>query len=327
MEHDDICIAYMTHEEAKKLVVPRERDAHKGNFGKLLCICGSDKMPGAAMLCTEAAYRMGAGIVRLASVRSVTDKAVLRVPEIVTLPLPSAPCGTIGADSTDILEEALETATACVIGCGLGISGDTENIVRCILRCAKCPLIVDADALNIISKDTNMLARTAAQTVITPHVGEMSRLTGMSAEMIQSDRVRAAVSFAERYGTAVVLKGSETVTAGTVGGKTSGSRISVRRISDGKIVERDSAGNASVQKVSAIVNTSGNPGMAKGGSGDVLAGVIGGRAAQGRDLFESAALGVYIHGKAGDIAAEEMSEYGIMPTDVIDRLAEVFTMK
>lgn len=263
----------------------RKNDCNKGTFGTLSCICGSYGMAGAAMLCGSAAMTCGSGIVKMILPESIYPIAAANLWEAVFVPLKQAASGTLSAENIDRILETCEKSTAVVLGCGLGVSKDTRLIVETILKkCAK-PIILDADGINCLSKHIDVLSSREYPTVLTPHPGEMSRLTGLTVGEIQSNREKISVDFASRYNCTLVLKGVGTITT------------------DGKKI---------------ITNTSGNGCLAKGGSGDVLAGIIGALICQGIDVFSAAASGVYLHGLAADGCISKYSTPCVMARDVIN---------
>ncbi len=270
----------------------RPRDSHKGSYGKLLIIGGSQRFMGAAALAALAAMRTGAGYVTLASTKEVCRTTLPLLPEVVMLPLRQTVEGTLSYESMDELREAMEHATAILLGNGLGSSADACRIVYEVIRHAKCPVVVDADGINALSRSIEIMRQAQAPIILTPHLMELSRLTTLPVEQLKRESLEAGRSFAGEYQATVVLKGAYTVTAA----------------SDGQV----------------YINTTGNAGLAKAGSGDVLAGVIGTLAAQGREPALAAACGVWLHGMAADYAAQEYSQYGLLPRDVIDALPRVF---
>ena len=264
----------------------RDPEGHKGTYGRLLMLCGSIGMAGACMMAARAALRSGVGLLNIAIPHALYPILAPAVPEAVfTL-----------YDPDETLEprlaEALEKADACLVGCGLGTAPYAERIVQTVLEKAECPVVLDADALNILAKTPEKLLTPRVPIIVTPHPGEMARLSGKLMEDIRADRIRTAKEFAAKYRVITVLKGAGTVTA---------------------------APNGEVR-----INTTGNPGMAKGGSGDVLAGITGALLAQGMEPFEAAYAAVCIHGAAGDRCAKRLSEHGMLPTDLIEALPEIF---
>lgn len=256
---------------------PRRRDSHKGNFGTVLVIAGSEGMLGAAILCARAALRGGAGLVRACLPAALRAPFMVAVPSATTLARSGAP------------SRWLADVSAVVLGPGLGAGAGTRRLVTAVLRAARVPLVLDADALNVLAPLRSRL-RTRAPVVITPHPGEAARLLGTTPEKIQNGRVAAVAELALQSGKTALLKGSGSLV-------TDGSRL--------------------------FANRTGNPGMAKGGTGDVLAGLIGALLAQGMDPFDAACLGVHVHGKAGDLAARRISTPGMCADDLPLLIAEV----
>ena len=253
----------------------RAANTHKGDYGRLFILAGSRGYTGAAALCARAAVRGGAGLVTLAVPEDIYPIAAVKCDEAMVRPLPE--------DDGSVLEQARD-CDAALIGPGLGQGDRAERLVLALLRALECPVILDADGLNIISKHIDVLDGRSGTTVLTPHEGEFSRLTGCPLPV--RDRTGMARQFAQAHHCTLVLKGHRTVTA----------------FPDG----------------TCAVNPTGNPGMAKGGSGDVLAGLMAALAAQGLDNAIPAA--VWLHGRAGDLAAEDKGEYGMTPSDVIERI-------
>lgn len=250
----------------------RRRDAHKGDFGRLFLLAGSREYTGAPALCANAAVRTGAGLVTLAVPEEVWPIAAVKCDEAMVWPLPE--------DYDTILKKA-SACDAVVMGPGLGQSERAEQLVLSLLQDLECPVVVDADGLNILSRHIDVLDNRKGCTVLTPHEGEFSRLSGGTLPI--ADRITAACEFAKAHGCILVLKGHRTVTARPDG--------------------------------SCTVNTTGNPGMARGGSGDALAGMLGALLCQGIQAAPETA--VWLHGRAGDLAAAEKGEYGMTVTDLI----------
>lgn len=275
--------------EVGHLFPERKSDAHKGSFGHLLCICGSRNMVGAAVLSTSAALRSGAGLVTVAFPESAYLPIATKLTESLFMPLPETAEGTLSKDCLPKLIASLDKYDAIVIGCGLGVNDDTAAVVKAVLENTKVPVIVDADGINIIAKDISILQNAKSKVVLTPHPKEMSRLTGTPAEIIQSDRIGWARKFSEENSVYLALKGSNTV-----------------------VTEPDSR--------KTYVNASGNNGLSKGGSGDVLSGIMGGFAVQGFRLIDAITAAVYIHGHVADIVADNLSKRGMLPSDIVDEL-------
>ena len=270
----------------------RNLDSNKGSYGKLLSVCGSMRMQGAAVLCANAAVKSGIGLLTCAFPQKAYCAIAPKLTEPLMLPLPDDEKGFLAAEAISDIEEKLLSATAVVIGCGLGIADGTRKVFEFVLKNAKCPVIIDADGLNILSENIDILKTVKVPVVLTPHPGEMSRRLKKSIDEIQQDRVCACKELADKTGAAVLLKGCNTVIA-----------------FDGDV----------------YVNPTGNPGMAKGGSGDVLSGIIGSLLAQGIKPLVSAVCGAYIHGLSGDMLAKEYSLTGLTPSMIIDFLPKLFS--
>ena len=264
----------------------RDPEGHKGTYGRLLMICGSIGMAGACMMAAKAALRCGVGLLNVAIPHALYPILAPLIPEAVFTLYDTD-------ESMEArMEEALQKADACLIGCGLGTTPYAERLVRTVVDKAKCPLVLDADALNILAKAPEQLLNVLKTAVITPHPGEMARLSGTGVEAIRDSRIQTARAFAEKYRVVTVLKGAGTVIAAPGG--------EVR------------------------INMTGNPGMAKGGSGDVLAGMTASLLAQGLESFEAAYAAVCLHGASGDRCAERLSQHAMLPTDMIEALPAVF---
>lgn len=257
---------------ARALLPARQPWAHKGTSGRVIVVAGSPGLTGAAALAATAAVRTGAGLVTLAVAESLSPIMAVKLTEVMTKPLPETASGALGLAAVPLIDELAATADALAIGPGLGRDHETAEAVREIVHTAICPLVIDADGLNALAGYTDILLDAAALPVLTPHPGELSRLTGLPVAAINADRLAVAREAAARFGAIVVLKGAGTVVA----------------YPDGE----------------AFINTTGNAGMATGGTGDVLTGVIAALIAQGLTSHDAAVAGVYIHGLAGDMAAD-----------------------
>jgi ADP-dependent NAD(P)H-hydrate dehydratase len=270
----------------------RHRDAHKGTFGTVLALAGGRGTAGAAALVGGSALRSGAGLVRVLCPDEVLPTVAGFEPSYMTYPVAADPDGLAALESSrKALERFLPTASVLAMGPGLGQSADLRELVRWVVESVEVATVLDADALNNLAGQTDTLARLKRPLVLTPHPGEFARLTGRSIAEIQSDRETHALALAEARHLVVVLKG-----AGTI-------------VTDGRRL---------------YVNTTGNPGMATGGSGDALTGVIAALIAQEIEPFEAACLGVYAHGLAGDIARDGNGEVGMIAGDIVDSLADAF---
>ena len=271
---------------------PRAVDGHKGDYGKVCIIAGSVGMSGAAALAGRAALRAGAGLVRVATPKSVLPIVASIEPCFTTIALPEDGEGRISAKAIKIILEAAGENDAVAFGPGVGVSGALRSILGALLEQEALRLLIDADGLNNLAGITSWPARLKAKLILTPHPGEMRRLwSGLLREPLPAERQEQAVQFAQRTGAVVVLKG-----AGTV-------------VTDGEKI---------------YINKTGNPGMATAGSGDVLTGAITALCGQGLSDFDAAVLGVYIHGLAGDIAAQKIGQVSLIATDIIEALGDAF---
>lgn len=271
----------------------RESDANKGSFGKALIVAGSYEMPGAALLSSSACVETGAGLVRLAFPECAYAAVTAAVPEKVLLPLKANRFGRISAQDEKRLLDALSSSTACLIGCGLGVDYDTQTLVRSILRNAKVPLILDADGINAIQDDIDMIREAEAPVILTPHPGEAARLLGCTAQDVQADREDACRAICEKTKATVVLKGA------------------------GTLISNDG--------VHFSMNQTGNSGMATAGSGDVLAGMILGLLCIGLSPLEACIAGAHIHGLAGDTVSAAYSQCGNTPSKMLQVLPKLLS--
>ncbi len=286
------CLYTYSPREVKALFPKRDERGNKGTFGHVLCICGSRNMVGAAYLSASAALRSGVGLVTLAFPECMYIPLASKLDEALLCPLEATAEGTLSKKCIPTLLSEMEKCDAILIGCGLSQNEDISCILDSVISNAKCPLIIDADGINTVAKDINMLRKAAVPVILTPHPGEMSRLIGVSVENIQSGRVEAAKNFAERFLVTVALKGANTVVA-------SGTENKV------------------------FVNSTGNTGLSKGGSGDLLAGLVAGFTAQGLSPADAACAAVYIHGYLGESVSDEESVRGMLPSDMLYRLPKV----
>ena len=266
----------------------RQPDSHKGTYGHAVVFAGSPGKTGAAALAAQAAMRAGAGLVTVGVPASLNPVLEAKLTEPMTVPLPEEAGGFLGTVSLSGSIELIQGKSAIALGPGIGDSPETTAFVAGVIEAAAAPLVIDADGLNAIARDTAVLKRLRAPAVLTPHPGEMARLAGLSTNEVQADRTGVSRAFAKKYGITLVLKGSRTIIAGH----------------DGSI----------------FINPTGNPGMASGGMGDALTGLITGLIAQGLDPLKAALLGVYVHGAIGDAIARERGPLGILATDIIERI-------
>ena len=283
----------ITTEEVWRSLPQRDANSHKGTFGKLMAICGSGRYRGAAALAALGALRCGVGICCVASVEQVCALVAASVYEPVYLPLAQNADGGINAEEAiPVLRNNLDGLSAILFGCGLGNTADTAALLEFVLKNAKSPVVIDADGINALADNIDILQEANVPVILTPHPGEMSRLCGKSVADIQSDRIGTAVRFAVEKGVTLVLKGNESIIA----------------TPDGK----------------AFVNHTGGPGLAKGGSGDILAGMIASFVSQGISHEMAAAGAVHLHGLAGDSTAARLSEYAMLPSELLEDLVGVF---
>lgn len=283
------CIMQTTDEFLGSRLLPKRKiSSNKGTFGTLLAVVGSYGMAGAAIMCGKAAQKTGVGLVNMALPKSIYPIAAGKLIEAVFTPLIESDYGISSAENCDKLIALANKSNAVVVGCGMGHNDDTEKIVCEILQRSEKPIILDADGINSIVPHIHLLKKAKAPVILTPHPGEMARLLGCTTSEVQQNRAKIAVNFAREHNIILVLKGANTL------------------ISDGKIL---------------LVNRSGNAGMARGGSGDVLAGIIGSLLAQGLNPLRAAACGVYVHGLAGDKTAKRLSKTTMLPTDMIEDIS------
>ncbi|MCU0727323.1 MAG: NAD(P)H-hydrate dehydratase [Planctomycetes bacterium] len=266
---------------------PRDPEAHKGDFGHLLVLAGSPRMTGAALLAVRAGLRAGAGLVTLGMPAAIHVLVAPAMLEGMALPLPCTSEGAFSEAAVLPVLDFLNRATAACLGPGITSEDETVLFVSRVIQRTRAPLVLDADGLNCLAKAPNMLRAAAGPRILTPHPGEAARLLGCPTAAIQADRHGAAETLARRYGAIVVLKGRGTV------------------VSDG---------------TTHFVNRTGNPGMATGGAGDVLTGLIGGLLAQHIAPFDAAILGVHLHGLAGDLAAARVGIHALIAGDILEHL-------
>lgn len=272
----------MTHDEVLSLLPDRAMNTHKGDCGKLLLLCGSRGYTGAAALAAMGALRCGAGLVYLGVPESIYAIEAVKLLEPVVFPLADKN-GMLASEAIDGIVPLVSKMDAVLIGPGLGSSEGTQVVVRWVLENYTGPVVLDADGINAMQMNKDVLRGRTSPLLLTPHEGEFSRIGGN----LENGRVEGAVELAEDLGAVVVLKGHRTV------------------ITDGKTV---------------YVNPTGNPGMAVGGSGDVLAGMITALLGQGITHLEAAACGAWLHGAAGDLCAGELGQYGMLPADMLNVL-------
>ena len=286
---DSITTEIINKEWARAALPDRPLSANKGTFGKVLVVAGSINYIGAAYLAGSGAMRVGAGLVTLAIAASLQPILAAKLTEATYLPLPESQPGTISPQAIELISQQLSDYDALLLGCGLGQSQSAVDFVGSLLaRTDLPPLVIDADALNILAKTPNWWQQLTNDAILTPHPGEMARLSGLYIEAIQSDRTGIAKKLASEWRKTIVLKGAYTVIA-------------------------TPEGQARVHPVA-------NPGLASAGTGDVLTGAIAGLVAQGLPLFNAAALGVYLHGKAGEAVKDRLGDAGMIASDLLPEL-------
>ena len=289
---EDCCPHTITKNFVKSCFPKRNKNSNKGQNGHLLNICGSYLMPGAAVICAKAALKTGVGLLKCVFPRSVYPVMTSHLVQPVFSPVSENEEKTLSIGSLNRITEELEWADCVAIGCGLGKNDDTQVIVNQVIRSSEVPVVLDADGINSILLNIDVLKNAHAPLVLTPHPGEMARLIGASVAQVESDRIRIAKQFAAENSCVLVLKGANTV------------------VTDG---------------ISVFVNVTGNPGMAMGGTGDMLTGMIGSFIAQGMDCYSAAKCAVYIHGLCGDITAQEISTRGMTIEDMLDLLGALMS--
>ncbi len=272
----------LNHEQVLSILPDRDPFAHKGSFGRLLLLCGSRGFTGAAWFAAMGALRCGAGLVYLGVPESIYAMEAVKLNEPVVFPLPDR-AGMLSREAIPEILERLPRMDAVLMGPGLGQSEDTRAVVAAVLEKAECAVILDADGINVLAGHKDLLRGRTAPTILTPHDGEFTRLGGVLGE----DRMESAAVLARELGCIVLLKGHRTC------------------ITDG---------------TRHYCNHTGNPGMAVGGSGDVLAGMITALVGQGIEPLRAAACGAWLHGAAGDLCAEKLGQYAMLPSDMLEIL-------
>ncbi|MFO0775467.1 MAG: NAD(P)H-hydrate dehydratase [Nitrospiraceae bacterium] len=282
-------VTLLTSQQITEMFPPRRLTAHKGTYGHLGIVAGSCGKTGAAALAARAALRCGAGLVTVAIPKSLNPIVETLLLEAMTLPLSDTRDGSLARSSASALRQFAKDKTALAVGPGIGQHRDTVRLIREWLPTVPIPCVVDADALNAVAPAATHLPRAKAPRILTPHPGEMARLAGLShARLVNADRLAIATQFAAKHGAIVVLKGARTIVADP----------------DGR----------------CAINPTGNPGMATGGTGDVLTGTIAALLAQGRSPWDAACAGTYVHGLAGDQAAAAIGSIGLLASDVAEHL-------
>ena len=282
IEGDSMKIQELNRQSVLSILPERDPFGHKGTFGKVLLLCGSRGFTGAAYLSAMGALRSGAGLVDLGVPESIYAIEAVKLNEPVVFPLPDVD-GKLSAEAIPQILNRLPAMDAILIGCGLGISEGTLAVVKAVLETAVCPVVLDADGINVLSGHMDILRGRQYPTILTPHDGEFRRVGGS----VGDDRMASAGAFASEFGCVLLLKGHRTC------------------ITDGQ---------------TGYVNGTGNSGMAVGGSGDVLAGILTGLLGQGIEPLKAAACAAWLHGAAGDLCASELGQYAMLPTDMLSAL-------
>ena len=273
----------LTYEQVLSILPDRKADSHKGHYGKLLLLCGSRGFTGAAALAAMGALRAGAGLVYLGVPESIYAIEAVKLTEAIVFPLPEKD-GKLSLQAIPVIRKYLKNMDAVLIGCGLGQSVGTKGVLETVLQEFQRSVVVDADGITMLADAMELIKQRTAPTVLTPHEGEFQRL----GYALEQPRIAGAMDFAQQWNCILVRKGHNTV------------------ITDGS---------------GCFTNPTGNPGMAVGGSGDVLAGIITALLGQGIAPLEAAACGAWIHGAAGDACAKEIGQYGMLPSDMLAKIS------
>lgn len=291
IEQTDIKARLLDPEELNlSLLDPRPGHAHKGDYGHLFVLAGTPGKTGAAAMVCSGALRTGAGLVTLGIPASLNPILEAKLTEAMTEPLPDAGTGYLCANALERIRQLLEGKTALAFGPGISTQPQVQELFFELIPEISVPLVIDADGITALASRPEILKKCAGTAILTPHPGEMARLVGLTTDKVQADRIGVAKSFATAYGCIVVLKGDRTVIA--------------------------------TPEEEVYINPTGNPGMASGGTGDVLTGMIGGLLAQGLPPLDAATWGTYLHGLAGDIAAQALGEIPLIAGDLIDRIPD-----
>ena len=274
-----------------KHILKRKADSHKGDYGKVFVVAGSSGMTGAAALTCLGALRSGAGLITLGIPKSLNAIMEAKLTEVMTCPLPETRTGTLSVRALKPLLSRIKQYDVLAIGPGLSQDVETQHLIRKLIINTSCPLVIDADGLNALVGCTEILAKKKSSVIITPHLGEFARIFKVDTKRIRLQRKKSASHYSLQYGITVVLKGDTTIVA------------------EGK---------------RCYGNTTGNPGLATGGSGDVLTGIIASFLGQGMKPFLAAQYAVYIHGLAADIATRDKTQVSLIPSDLLDYLPRAF---
>lgn len=287
---DDVDLEYteINYEMVANMLPKREKNSHKGDYGKLLNISGSIGMAGAAMMSTRSALRCGCGLTTLVTPKSVAYMIAPHIMEAMTIPLKETDVGSIAMDNLISLKKLQENYDVITLGCGLSSNRETKNLIKDFIEISNKPMVIDADGINTIADSIDILKTIRNTVIITPHTLEMARLAKISVKEVEDKRERIAHEFAKNHNVIVVLKGYNTIIA----------------LPDGDI----------------FINTTGTPALAKGGSGDVLTGMIGSFLAQGLSPKDASIVSVYVHGLAGEKCEEKLSVYSVVASDIIKEI-------
>jgi len=269
----------------------RKSDSHKGDYGSVLILAGSARFSGAALLCSESTLRAGAGAVTVGIPASINPALIEnKTKEVMTLPLPQTNSGSLSLAAFPKIKLFIKKADVLIIGPGLGNDKSTFSLARKVVKESSLPMVIDADGLNAFKLHLRILKQHKGKVILTPHEKEMANLFGLSIDFVKKNRKLVAKKYAKYYNSIIVLKGHHSI------------------VTDGNI--------------KFYINKTGNPGMATAGSGDVLSGIAGASLAQGLDAFKAAKYAVYIHGLAGDIAAQDKTQMGLIASDIISRIPD-----
>lgn len=292
IESEQIALETIERELVGTLLPKRRKNTHKGDYGKVFVVAGSTGMSGAAYLAGVSAARSGAGLVTLGVPENIHDIIEVKTTEVMSLPLPHEQ-GSVSAAAEDIVIQHANASDVLLFGPGLSRSDEVAKLLLAVLPKCKVPVIIDADGINALAENKDLLLRRSCPVILTPHCAEMGRLIGADPKDVEADRLRAALTFANEYKVTLILKGHHTIVAGE----------------DGRAYFNHLTGNA---------------GMATGGSGDVLAGVLASLVAAGLKPMDAAVCAVYLHGLAGDIAADKAGMTGMLAGDIMDMLPQAF---
>jgi NAD(P)H-hydrate epimerase len=291
-EHASVRCHLLQAHEIAQILPPRSPNTHKGTYGHILVVGGATGKTGAGALASLAALRMGAGLVTFAVPEHLNAAMEAKLTEVMTVPLPEAEDGLLGAGAAKRILELLAGKSALVIGPGVGTHPETARCISDVLQQAQVPTVVDADGINVLAQEPAILGDLHIPLVLTPHPGELARFRKTSTSQIQGDRLGTALDTARGSGAVVVLKGAHTVIADPQG--------------------------------TLLINPTGNPGMATAGTGDVLAGMIGALLGQGHAPLQAAGIAVFVHGLAGDLAAARLGPRSLIASDLIEALPQAF---